>query len=112
MFSWSQHLVGPTNIMRKVNRMRLCLDLPRKPFHLTRYFLHTQVQKNNDVNYHHYNSLTPLGGLRATEGRTCDASQSEAGCTWIQRESTRSSIGKVMHPDSSSSSLVSRSKEV
>jgi hypothetical protein len=42
-------------------------------------FLPTYKLKNRDVNYHHYYSPAPSGGPRATEGRICDAIESEAG---------------------------------
>jgi hypothetical protein len=35
----------------KGNRRRLCLDLAKKLFHSSRYFLLTQEQKNNGINY-------------------------------------------------------------
>jgi hypothetical protein len=57
-------------------------------FHLSGSFLLTREQKINDVSYHHYHSPVPLGGLWAIEGRTCDASESEAAHTQVQRAST------------------------
>jgi hypothetical protein len=50
----------------------------------------TREQKINDLSYHHYYSLVPSGGLRATEGKTCDTSESEAVCTQVHKASTLS----------------------
>jgi hypothetical protein len=52
-------------------------------FHLSESFLLTREQKINDVSYHHYYSLTSSGGFRATEGRTCDASEFDAAHTQV-----------------------------
>jgi hypothetical protein len=57
------------------------------------------------MSYHHY-SPTPLGGLRAPKEGTCDASESEAMCTRIQRASDLSSVKSELHPDLSTSSSV------
>jgi hypothetical protein len=45
----------------------------KKPFYLSGSFLLTYEQINSDVNYHHYYSPVLSGGLRAAEGRMCDA---------------------------------------
>jgi hypothetical protein len=78
MFLRSQRLARLKNTKKRDNRMRLCLDLAKKPFHLPRPFLLTQEQKNHGVNYHHYYSPAPSGGPMATKERMCDASESEA----------------------------------
>jgi hypothetical protein len=57
------------------------------------------------MSYHHYYAA-PSGGLQATEGGTCDASESEGTHTWIQWASASSSIKSVLHPDPSTSSSV------
>jgi hypothetical protein len=56
----------------------------KKHFHSLGSFLLTKEQKNNGINYHHHYAPTPLGGSRATEGRTCNASKSEVRCARIQ----------------------------
>jgi hypothetical protein len=62
------------------------------------------------MSYHHY-SPTPSGGLWATKEGTCDANESEAACTQIQRASSSSSVKSVLCPDQSTSSLVFNSRK-
>jgi hypothetical protein len=60
------------------------------------------------ISYHHYYP-TPSGGLRATKEGTCDARESEAVRTRVQRASASSSVKSTLHPDPSTSSSVSNS---
>jgi hypothetical protein len=73
-------------------------------------FLLTQEQKINDVSYHRYYYPVPSGGMWATEGRTCDASEFEVARTRVHKASTSSSIRSTLHPDPSSSNLASSSE--
>jgi hypothetical protein len=56
-------------------------------FHSSMSFLLTQKQKVSDKGNHCYYSPASSGGQRATEGGTCDASESEAGHTQDYRAS-------------------------
>jgi hypothetical protein len=55
----------------------MCLDGRITYFHPSKSFIFTQKQKVNYTSYHHY-SPASLGGLRATEEGTHDASESKA----------------------------------
>jgi hypothetical protein len=57
------------------------------------------------MSYHHY-SPTPSGGLQATEEGTCNASESEATDTRIQRASASSSVKSALRLDPSTSSSI------
>jgi hypothetical protein len=63
-----------------------------------------------DTSYHHY-SHAPSRGLRADKEGTCDASESEAMRTHVQRASALSSVKSALRPDPSISSSVFSSRK-
>jgi hypothetical protein len=73
--------------MRKTNKRRLDLDFAKLSFIWVPY-LHKGKKNQNDTNYHHYSTPTPLGEPQAVDEATNDANESKAGSTWVQRAST------------------------
>jgi hypothetical protein len=66
----------------------LCLDCANNLFSFIQAFCTYTKLKINNPSYHRYYSLMPSGGLLMTEEGTCDASESEATRTQVQRAST------------------------
>jgi hypothetical protein len=68
-------------------------------------------ERKRSSSYHHYSSLTPSGGLRATNRGTLDDRDSKSRRVRVQRVSISSFVRSAFYPDPSNSNLDSSSRK-